>query len=130
VAHRDADMLLDRARAHLTRVGYDRVKVVLADAEEGVRDGAPYDRMTRHCCHSGHPPSWISDLSEQRGPVVPLTVCGLTRWIAFYGIEAITGTDILLPCNHPEIGWFLASQFVPELRDYVVVNLDDLAPSA
>jgi len=32
--------------------------------------------------------------------------------------------------GHPQLGWFLASQLVRELRDYEVVNLDDLVPAA
>ncbi|MEU6482585.1 hypothetical protein [Streptomyces sp. NPDC046887] len=42
------------------------------------------------------------------------------------GIRPLAGTDTPLPYNHPLIGWFLASQLVRELRDYEVVNLDDL----
>lgn len=38
--------------------------------------------------------------------------------------------DALVPYEHPQLGWFLASQLVRELRDYEVVNLDDLASLA
>ncbi|MGX1219148.1 hypothetical protein RKD42_000407 [Streptomyces ambofaciens] len=31
------------------------------------------------------------------------------------------------PYNHAQIGMFPASQLVRELRDYTIVNLDDLA---
>jgi protein-L-isoaspartate(D-aspartate) O-methyltransferase len=37
--------VVDRARACLASAGYDRVNVVLGDAEVGVPDGAPYDRI-------------------------------------------------------------------------------------
>ncbi|OKK02381.1 hypothetical protein AMK26_22180 [Streptomyces sp. CB03234] len=46
------------------------------------------------------------------------------------GIQALSGTDRPLPYSHPQIGWFLASQLVRELRDYEVVKLDDLVPAA
>ncbi|MFF1693553.1 hypothetical protein ACFVXC_08015 [Streptomyces sp. NPDC058257] len=36
----------------------------------------------------------------------------------------------LLPYRHPQIGMFLASHLVRELRDHKVVNLDDLVPAA
>ncbi|GAT79544.1 protein-L-isoaspartate O-methyltransferase [Streptomyces sp. F-3] len=44
------------------------------------------------------------------------------------GLRAFAGTEDTLPCNHPQIGWFLALQLVRELREYDVVHLDDLAP--
>ncbi|MFI5738892.1 hypothetical protein ACIA9I_10995 [Streptomyces anulatus] len=37
--------------------------------------------------------------------------------------------DAPVPYGHPQVGWFLASQLVRELRDYEVVNLDDLVPA-
>ncbi|MFF9763296.1 MULTISPECIES: hypothetical protein [Streptomyces] len=38
--------------------------------------------------------------------------------------------DVPVPYGHPQLGWFLASQLVRELRDYEVVNVDDLEPIA
>ncbi|MEW1872595.1 hypothetical protein AB0420_31650 [Streptomyces caelestis] len=38
--------------------------------------------------------------------------------------------DAPVPYGHPQLGWFLASQLVRELRDYEVVNVDDLEPVA
>lgn len=47
------------------------------------------------------------------------------------GLEPLPGQDDEpLPYEHPQLGWFLASQLVRELRDYDVVNLDDLVPAA
>ncbi|WP_258177144.1 hypothetical protein [Streptomyces solincola] len=46
------------------------------------------------------------------------------------GIQPLSSTDVPLPYSHPQIGWFLASQLVRELREYTVVNLDDLVPAA
>jgi len=40
----DADVI-DRARAGLARAGYEHVNVALADAENGVAEHAPYDRI-------------------------------------------------------------------------------------
>ncbi|GAA0906622.1 hypothetical protein [Streptomyces thermoalcalitolerans] len=44
------------------------------------------------------------------------------------GLQALVGTEDALPHNHPQIGWFLVSQLVRELREYDIVHLDDLAP--
>ncbi|MFD8430391.1 hypothetical protein [Streptomyces coelicoflavus] len=38
--------------------------------------------------------------------------------------------DAPVAYGHSQLGWFLASQLVRELRDYEVVNLDDLVPAA
>lgn len=75
--------VVDRARACLTDAGYDQVKVVLADGETEVPDGAPYDRIIVTAAAWDIPPAWISELAEQGRIVVPLTVCGITRSIAF-----------------------------------------------
>lgn len=47
------------------------------------------------------------------------------------GLEPLPAQDDEpLPYDHPQLGWFLASQLVRELRDYDVVSLDDLVPAA
>jgi hypothetical protein len=48
------------------------------------------------------------------------------------GLEPLPAEDddAPVPYGHPQLGWFLASQLVRELRDYEVVDLDDLAPLA
>ncbi|MFF2411974.1 hypothetical protein [Streptomyces sp. NPDC058092] len=48
------------------------------------------------------------------------------------GLEPLPaeGDDAPVAYGHPQLGWFLASQLVRELRDYEVVELDDLVPAA
>ncbi|WP_327376539.1 hypothetical protein OG393_22815 [Streptomyces sp. NBC_01216] len=47
------------------------------------------------------------------------------------GLEPLPADDDApVAYGHPQLGWFLASQLVRELRDYEVVNLDDLVPAA
>ncbi|MFB6505643.1 hypothetical protein ACFC07_21870 [Streptomyces sp. NPDC056099] len=48
------------------------------------------------------------------------------------GLEPLPAEDDDAPVSykHPQLGWFLASQLVRELREYEVVNLDDLVPAA
>ncbi|WP_181801455.1 methyltransferase, FxLD system [Streptomyces shenzhenensis] len=75
--------IVDRARLCLDEAGYDQVKTVLADGETGVPDGAPYDRIIVTASAWDIPPSWISGLAVNGRLVVPLTVHGTTRSIAF-----------------------------------------------
>lgn len=79
----DAD-ITDRASACLDAAGYGgRVRVVLADGEDGVPDGAPYDRIIVTAAAWDIPPAWIRDLAEQGRIVVPLAMRGTVRSIAF-----------------------------------------------
>ncbi|MFF5106097.1 methyltransferase, FxLD system [Streptomyces sp. NPDC000134] len=75
--------VIDRARQCLDDAGYARVKTVLDDGEHGVPDGAPYDRIIVTAAAWDIPSSWINGLTENGRLVVPLTVCGTTRSIAF-----------------------------------------------
>lgn len=75
--------IVARARTCLTAAGYDQVKVVLADAGQGVPEGAPYDRIIVTAFAWDLPPAWIDQLTEDGRIVVPLRLRGLTRSIAF-----------------------------------------------
>lgn len=58
--------------------------MVLADAEDGVPGGVPYDRIIITAGAWDIPPAWIAQLSSPKGRlVVPLRMRGLTRSIAF-----------------------------------------------
>lgn len=72
-----------RARACLDTAGYDRVNVVLADAENGVPQGAPYDRIIVTAGSWDIPPAWLDQLTGCGRLVVPLRMRGITRSIAF-----------------------------------------------
>lgn len=75
--------IVDRARACLAAAGYDRVEVVLADAENGVPEHAPYDRIIVTAGAWDIPPAWMDQLSAAGRIVVPLRMRGRTRTIAF-----------------------------------------------
>jgi protein-L-isoaspartate(D-aspartate) O-methyltransferase len=72
-----------RARACLDAAGYGRVAVVTADAEHGVPDGAPYDRIIVTAGSWDIPPAWISQLVRGGRLIVPLRLRGLMRTVAF-----------------------------------------------
>lgn len=78
----DADVT-KRAEACLDAAGYSDVRVVTADAEYGVPDGAPYDGMVVTVGVWDLPPAWAAQLTSAGRVVVPLRLRGLTRSWAF-----------------------------------------------
>lgn len=75
--------IVARARAFLNDAGYHRVNVVLADAEDGVPEAAPFDRIIVTAGSWDIPPAWLDQLADDGRIVVPLRLKGTTRWIAF-----------------------------------------------
>ncbi|WP_434740730.1 methyltransferase, FxLD system [Micromonospora sp. SH-82] len=73
------------ARAHtcLQTAGYEQVRAVRADAEHGVPECAPYDRIIVTVGAWDIPPAWIDQLTGRGRIVVPLRFAGLSRCIAF-----------------------------------------------
>jgi protein-L-isoaspartate(D-aspartate) O-methyltransferase len=78
----DSDVT-DRARRGLTEAGYQQVNVVLADAEGGVPEFAPYDRILVTVGSWDIPPAWVAQLAQGGLLLVPLQVQGLSRTLAF-----------------------------------------------
>lgn len=75
--------VIDRARGCLTEAGYPRVRVVLADAEGGVPEHAPYDRIIVTVGAWDIPPAWVDQLADGGTIIVPLRMRSLTRSVAF-----------------------------------------------
>ncbi len=73
----------DRARLFLDQAGYPQVKVVLADAENGVPEYAPFDRILVTAGAWDAPPTWSRQLAERGRIVMPLRTRGVTRTVAF-----------------------------------------------
>jgi protein-L-isoaspartate(D-aspartate) O-methyltransferase len=73
----------DRARRCLANAGYGQVDVALADAEDGVPEGAPYDRIIVTVGVWDIPPAWVDQLTDHGRIVVPLRMRGLSRSVAF-----------------------------------------------
>lgn len=66
----------DRACSLLGEAGYSRVNVVLADAETGVAEHAPYDRIIVTAGAWDIPPVWVEQLADGGRIVVPLRMRG------------------------------------------------------
>jgi len=75
--------VVERARRLLAETGYERVNVVLADAEHGVPRFAPYDRILVTAGAWDIPPAWVAQLAADGRLMVPLRMRGLTRTVAF-----------------------------------------------
>jgi protein-L-isoaspartate(D-aspartate) O-methyltransferase len=115
-----------RTRECLDAAGYERVRAVLADAEHGVRDGAPYDRIIVTAGAWDIPPAWISQLAPGGRLVVPLRLRGLTRTVTF---ERDSGG---LVSRHYQLAAFVPFQGEGAhtdrkvmLRDGILLHTDD-----
>ncbi|WP_030017920.1 methyltransferase, FxLD system [Streptomyces monomycini] len=75
--------IVERARACLDAAGYGRVRVVLADADSGVPEHTPYDRIIVTAAAWDIPPAWLDQVSERGRIIVPLRMRGITRSVAF-----------------------------------------------
>ncbi|MFF7074876.1 methyltransferase, FxLD system [Streptomyces pseudovenezuelae] len=119
--------IVDRARLCLDEAGYQHVKTVLADGERGLPDGAPYDRIIVTAAAWDIPPSWIEGLAEKGRLVVPLTVCGTTRSIAFDREGAgLLSRSYRLAHFVPMQGEGAAEERKVLLREGVVAQTDDV----
>jgi len=76
------EFVTERSSRFLKAAGYSRVNVVLADAENGVPEYAPYDRILVTVGAWDIPPAWIEQLTDGGLLVVPLKVQGLMRTVA------------------------------------------------
>jgi protein-L-isoaspartate(D-aspartate) O-methyltransferase len=120
----------DRARRCLAGAGYGRVNVVLADAEGGVAEHAPYDRVIVTVGVWDVPPAWVDQLTENGRIVVPLRMRGLSRSVSFVREGAA-----LVSLGH-EMAGFVAVQgagarperLVPLHGDQVGLRIDDSQP--
>jgi protein-L-isoaspartate(D-aspartate) O-methyltransferase len=101
----DAD-IVDRARAGLARAGYGQVNVVFADAEHGVTQYAPYDRIIVTVGAWDIPPAWLEQLIPDGRIVVPLRFAAITRLIAF---DRVAGSPTLTASNY-RLGSFVPMQ--------------------
>lgn len=92
-----------RAGALLRAAGYERVNVVLADAENGVPAGAPYDRIIATVGCWDIPPAWTNELADGGRLVVPLRMRGLTRSVEFERIGDHLASRSAMVCGFVKI---------------------------
>ncbi|MGH8964711.1 MAG: methyltransferase, FxLD system, partial [Actinomycetes bacterium] len=73
----------DRARRYLDEAGYRHVRVVTGDAEAGVADWAPYDRIIVTVRAWDLPPAWSRQLAPHGRLVAPMRLRGVNRTVTF-----------------------------------------------
>ncbi|MCH0566942.1 methyltransferase, FxLD system [Streptomyces sp. MUM 2J] len=78
----DADVTA-RAEQFVEATGYRNITVVTGDAESGVPEHAPYDRIVVTVQAADIPPAWIEQLKDGGRLVVPLRMRSMTRTVAF-----------------------------------------------
>ncbi|MEH1128360.1 methyltransferase, FxLD system [Micromonospora sp. CPCC 206061] len=128
----DAD-IVDRARVGLSRAGYEQVNVVLADAEHGVPQHAPYDRIIVTVGAWDIPPAWLDQLTPTGRIVVPLRFAGITRLIAFDrspGSLALTASNYRLGSFVPMQGGGAATEQLIAVTPNIGLRLDQQSTAA
>jgi len=70
------------ARQNLTAAGYEAVRVICGDGEDGYPAAAPFDRIIVTGGSWDIPPAWLEQLAPGGRIVVPLRIRGLTRSVA------------------------------------------------
>lgn len=95
-----------RAETLLAGAGYSAIRVVLADADAGVAELAPYDRILVTAGAWDIPPTWTDQLAPAGRIVVPLRMRGVTRSLA---LEP-TGDNTHLISQSAEVCGFVKMQ--------------------
>jgi protein-L-isoaspartate(D-aspartate) O-methyltransferase len=99
---------------------------VLADAEDGVPGGAPYDRIIVTAGAWDIPPVWLSQLAPDGRLVVPLRLRGLTRTVAFeWDSDGLASRAYQLPAFVPFQGDGAHADDSVALCDGVVLQVDN-----
>jgi len=93
----DAD-LVDGARAHLAAAGLEGVRVVLGDGGLGYPDGAPYDRIILTVGVWDIAPAWREQLRPGGRLVLPLTIGGSQKSVAFVRAQDQLVSDSVKDC--------------------------------
>jgi protein-L-isoaspartate(D-aspartate) O-methyltransferase len=115
-----------RARACLDAAGYQQVNVLVADADAGVPENAPFDRIIVTAGAWDLPPAWIVQLTPAGRLVVPLRMRGLTRSIAFDRDGAdLLSRDYCLAAFVPVQGDGAYDERKVMLRDGIAMQTDD-----
>ncbi|ABD11408.1 protein-L-isoaspartate carboxylmethyltransferase [Frankia casuarinae] len=116
--------IVSRARACLDAAGYRNVEVVAADAEAGVPEKAPYDRIIVTAGAWDIPPAWQEQLTNGGRLVVPLRLRGLTRSIAFDRVDE--DGDVGLVSRSYRLCGFVPMQGIGTFRERLVPITDEV----
>lgn len=93
----DAD-LVERARSNLAAAGAGGVRVVCADGADGWPDRAPYDRVILTVGAWDLAPAWTQQLAAGGRLLLPLSLRGVQRSVAFEAAGDHLASVSVLPC--------------------------------
>lgn len=94
----DAD-LVEGARRNLDIAGVDGVTVVCADGAAGWPEGAPYDRIILTVAAGDLAPAWVDQLAVDGRLVLPLSLRGVDRSVAFVRAGDCLTSVSVIPCG-------------------------------
>ena len=94
----DEEVALD-ARSRLSEAGQASVVVECADGSFGWPAGAPFDRIVLTACACDLVPAWIDQLKADGRLVVPLSLRGVERSIAFQRSRDRLVSTSIRPCG-------------------------------
>jgi protein-L-isoaspartate(D-aspartate) O-methyltransferase len=91
--------LVERARGHLAAAGFGGVQVVRGDGGLGYAEGAPYDRIILTVGSWDVVPAWREQLRPGGRLVLPLSIRGPERSVAFEHAEGYLTSVSVEPCG-------------------------------
>jgi protein-L-isoaspartate(D-aspartate) O-methyltransferase len=116
-----------RARRCLDAAGYDRVRVVLADAETGIPEYGPYDRIVVTVGMWDVPARLTEQLTESGRLVIPLRLRGLRRAVCLvrHGAGLVSVKHIMAGFVDVQGAGARPEPLIPLHAENVTLRLDD-----
>ncbi|MCF4122067.1 methyltransferase, FxLD system [Antribacter sp. KLBMP9083] len=110
------ERVTERTTRYLAQAGYNGVNVVLADADGGVPEHAPYDVIMATTSVQDLPPTWVDQLAPDGRIVVPLRLRGTPRVVVL-----VRDGDRLVSAGY-ELGHFVPvrGRSTPDERSLVL----------
>jgi protein-L-isoaspartate(D-aspartate) O-methyltransferase len=118
--------LVEKAEIHLRAAGLPRVTVRCGDGAAGWPGGAPYDRLILTAAAADLSPAWTEQLAPAGRLVLPLSLRGVQRSVAFQrSADVLTSTSIVDCGFMPLRGALAAPDAIRQLQRGVFLKLDD-----
>jgi protein-L-isoaspartate(D-aspartate) O-methyltransferase len=103
--------LVEAAREHLARAGFEHVQVVCADGGYGYPDAAPFDRIILTVGAPDITPAWWNQMKPEGRMVLPLLLRGSMKSIAFELVDDYLASISVNDCGFIRLRGDFASTF-------------------